>query len=239
MTQGLSIYKIRRVVAVVMAVVAFGVWVFNTYQLPKVETNAETETTEIKSESKTSAINVLNELEVQNQYIGERYYRKAFYKDWGEIDGCRTREVILKRDLKNTVMNGCKVMSGVLEDPYTGNTVNFTRGQDTSAEVQIDHVVSLSNAWATGAYKLTPEERYALSQDPMNLLAVDGDANQGKSNQDASNWLPQNKDFQCEYVARQISVKKKYKLWVTSNEKSAMTQVLSTCPKQEILSDQN
>ena len=237
MTEGLSIHKVRRIVAVVAAIVAFGVWVFNTYQLPKIETNADTETVVEKSDLATAAINVLEELEVKNQYIGERYYRKAFYKDWGEINGCRTRDVILKRDLKDTVMNGCKVMSGTLEDPYTGNTVKFTRGQDTSAAVQIDHVVALSNAWATGAYKLTKEERYALSQDPMNLLAVDGNANQGKSNQDASTWLPQNKDFQCEYIARQISVKKKYRLWVTVNEKSAMTQVLSTCPKQEILQD--
>lgn len=235
--QGLSIYKVRRVVAVVVAVVSFGVWIFNNYQLPKIETNAETGTVAEKAESATAAINVLEELTVQNKYIGERYYRKAFYKDWGEIDGCRTREVILKRDLKETVMNGCKVMSGILEDPYTGTTIKFTRGQDTSAEVQIDHVVALSNAWATGAYKLTKEERYALSQDPMNLLAVDGGANQGKSDQDAASWLPQNKSFQCEYVARQISVKKKYRLWVTADEKSAMTQVLSTCPKQETLSD--
>ena len=235
--ESLSIYKIRRIVAVIVAIVGFGVWVFNTYQLPKTDTSAETETVVEKSESATAAINVLEELAVQNKYIGERYYRKAFYKDWGEINGCRTREVILKRDLKDTVVNGCKVMSGVLEDPYTGNTINFTRGQDTSAAVQIDHVVSLSNAWATGAYKLTKEERYALSQDPMNLLAVDGNANQGKSNQDASSWLPQKKAFQCEYVARQISVKRKYRLWVTASEKDAMKQVLSTCPKQEILSD--
>ena len=237
MTEGLSIHKVRRVVAVVIAIAAFGVWVFSTYQLPKIETNANSEVTIEKPNSVTAALNVLDELEVKNHYIGERYYRKAFYKDWGEINGCRTREVILKRDLKDTVMNGCKVMSGVLEDPYTGKHVKFERGERTSPLVQIDHVVALSNAWVTGAYKLPPEERYALSQDPMNLLAVDGKANQGKSDQDASEWLPEKKEFQCEYVARQISVKKKYHLWVTANEKDAMKQVLATCPEQEILQD--
>ena len=190
MAQGLSIYKVRRVVVALIAIAAFGVWVFNNFQLPKVETNAETETNAEKPESSTAAINVLDELEIKNKYIGERYYRKAFYKDWGEINGCRTREVILKRDLKDTVMNGCKVMSGILEDPYTGKRVDFVRGERTSPLVQIDHVVALSNAWVTGAYKLPPGERYAMSQDPMNLLAVDGKANQGKSDQDASEWLP-------------------------------------------------
>lgn len=241
MSKSISIYKVRRVVALISAVIAFGVWVFANYQAPKPDTNAETEISENKIEKKDNngdaelAINVLDSLEEKAKYTGERYYRKKFYDNWGEINGCRTREVILKRDLQDTVMNGCKVMSGILNDPYTGKEIQFTRGQQTSQLVQIDHVVALSNAWATGAYLLSSEERYTLSQDPLNLIAVDGKANQNKSNQDASNWLPENKDFQCEYVARQISVKQKYRLWVTHKEKDAMKYVLSTCPMQKIL----
>ena len=241
MSKSLSIYKVRRIVALISAVIAFGVWVFANYQMPDPETNAGTEVAENKSgDSKNSgeadlATVVLDSLEEKEKYTGERYYRKKFYDNWGEIDGCRTREVILKRDLHDTVMNGCKVMSGILNDPYTGKEIQFVRGQQTSQLVQIDHVVALSNAWATGAYLMSSEERYALSQDPLNLIAVDGKANQNKSNQDASSWLPENKNFQCEYVARQISVKHKYHLWVTSKEKSAMKYVLSTCPTQKIL----
>ena len=123
----------------------------------------------------------------------------------------------------------CKVASGTLVDPYTGKTIKFERGESTSSAVQIDHVVALSNAWSTGAFALDADTRLAISQDPLNLLAVDGPANQEKSDQAADTWLPSNEAFRCQYVARQISVKYKYKLWVTSAEKLAMQKVLATC----------
>ncbi|MHA7297675.1 hypothetical protein [Pseudarthrobacter sp. MDT3-1] len=33
----------------------------------------------------------------------------------------------------------------------TGKTVNFVRGEKTSSDVQIDHLVPLSEAWQKGA----------------------------------------------------------------------------------------
>ena len=74
--------------------------------------------------------------------------------------------------------------------------------------------------------------REQIATDPLNLLAVDGQANQKKSDGDAATWLPPNKKFRCQYVARQVSVKYKYKLWVTEAEKEAIKQVLSNCPKE-------
>lgn len=130
-------------------------------------------------------------------------------------------------------------MSGVLTDPYTGKTIEFVRGSGTSSAVQIDHVVALSNAWGTGAMRHTAEERRALSQDPLNLLAVDGPANAQKSDKDASEWLPENVGFRCEYVARQISVKYKYVLWVTEPEKAAMSGVLESCPSEPTVGLEN
>ena len=181
------------------------------------------------------AKDVLENLAVKDKYTEQKYYRKAFYDNWGQTaSGCNTREAILVRDLKNVVYkpNSCKVQSGTLNDPYTGKTIEFTRGQDTSSAVQIDHVVALSNAWASGAALLDKDTRYEISQDPLNLLAVDGPANQEKSDQAADTWLPSNKGFQCQYVARQISVKYKYKLWVTPAEKLAMQKVLADCPEE-------
>ena len=179
------------------------------------------------------ARDVLENLAVQEKDNSTKYYRKLFYDNWGmTASGCNTRETILLRDLKDTSVNGCKVQSGILEDPYTGKTIQFKRGQDTSSEVQIDHVVALSNAWATGAFAFDEDKRYEISQDPLNLLAVDGPANQQKSDQDASDWLPSNEAFQCQYVARQISVKYKYNLWVTPREKQKMQEVLAGCPEE-------
>ena len=197
---------------------------------PEALPELKTEQTEADS---LLARDVLENLAVQEKDNSEKYYRKLFYDDWGTTaSGCNTREAILLRDLKDTTLKGCKVQTGILEDPYTGKTIQFQRGQDTSSEVQIDHVVALSNAWATGAFALDKDTRYAISQDPLNLLAVDGPANQQKSDKDASDWLPSNEAFQCQYVARQISVKYKYKLWVTPREKLKMQEVLTNCPEE-------
>ena len=100
--------------------------------------------------------------------------------------------------------------------------------------MQIDHVVALSDAWQKGAQKLAKSVRTELANDPYNLLAVQGRANQQKSDGDAATWLPSNKGFRCEYVARQIGVKHKYSLWVTAAEKSAMERVLASCPAQTV-----
>jgi hypothetical protein len=97
-------------------------------------------------------------------------------------------------------------------------------------DVQIDHVVALSNAWQTGAFKLSYEKRLAFANDPMNLLAVKGRLNSQKGDGDAATWLPPRKDIRCAYVAQQIVVKAKYKLWVTPSEKAAMVALLEKCP---------
>lgn len=237
---------LRRVIAVVGGIAAFVAYLVANPDMYKNLIPGESynflgsshvELPELKEAQTTAdsflARDVLENLAVKEKNTTEKYYRKLFYDSWGmTASGCNTREAILARDLENLVMKGCKVQSGTLNDPYTGKTIEFTRGQDTSSEVQIDHVVALSNAWATGAYLLDEDTRYEISQDPLNLIAVDGPANQEKSDADAASWLPSNEGFRCEYVARQISVKYKYSLWVTPEEKHAMQAVLATCPNE-------
>lgn len=163
------------------------------------------------------------------------YTRTQFGSGWTINQGCDTRNIILRRDLVQTSVSAdCKILSGLLIDPYTNKTIAFQRGETTSQLIQIDHVVALSNAWQTGAQQLALQQREAFANDPLNLLAVDGAANQQKSDGDAATWLPANKSFRCQYVARQIAVKKKYLLWVTISEKDAMSRVLVTCPTQTI-----
>ena len=179
----------------------------------------------------SNAVNELENLEVKGRAPKTGYERKQFGEGWGKIDGCGTREVILSRDMTNVVMSDekCQVLSGTLADPYTGETIQFKRGATTSQKVQIDHVVALSDAWQKGAQQISTDQRQSLANDPMNLLAVDGPANQQKSDGDAATWLPPSKAFRCQYVARQIAVKRKYHLWVTEAEKDAMGRVLGSC----------
>jgi len=226
----------RRLTIVIVALLALAVWLIvnpANYQSDPVQADTPIE------QSEFSAVIILEKLEVNSRYTDQKYVRTDFYSNWSMQNGCDMRNIILQRDLVDTILDGCIVLSGTLNDPYTGQTINFVRGVGTSNAVQIDHVVALSNAWGTGAYRLDKTERKALSQDPLNLLAVDGPANQQKSDKDASEWLPPNVGFRCQYVARQISVKFKYVLWVTQSEKSAMQKVLKTCPNEPTLGLEN
>ena len=184
-----------------------------------------------------SAMRALNQLKVRGFASSAGYDREGKFGDaWEDVDanGCDTRNDILARDFASiTRTDGCIIYAGVLKDKYTGKRIRFTRGQTTSLAVQIDHVVALHNAWQTGAKKLSYEMRVALANDPLNLQAVDGPTNGSKSDSDASWWLPPKRGYQCKYVARQISVKKAYRLWVTPDEKIAMQEVLTSCPRQK------
>ena len=186
-----------------------------------------------QASASTPAITVLDELEVKGRAPKTDYSRDRFFPGWGSVQGCDTRNIILNRDLVNVKHNEkCQVVSGTLHDPYTGKDIDFKRGAGTSSAVQVDHVVALSNAWQTGAQQLTYAKRNALANDPLELIAVDGPANQQKGDGDAATWLPANKPYRCPYVARQIAVKKKYNLWVTKPEKQAMIRILNSCPDQ-------
>lgn len=183
-----------------------------------------------------TALALLEQLPVKGRAPKTGYDRAdKFGTPWPDFDrnGCDTRNDILQRDLTSVVLSGpCKVMSGLLEDRMSGKTINFVRGNTTSTAVQIDHIVALSDAWQKGAQQLTQQSRVALANDPLNLLAVDGPTNSSKGDGDAATWLPPNRGFWCEYVARQISVKAHYSLWVTQAEKDAMQRVLGICPDQ-------
>lgn len=222
--------RLSAVVVIALALVGYIFWNEQSYE-PEVAPAQTVGTGEL-------AVEALEKLEVKGRAPKTGYSREEFYGSWGKIDGCDTRNVILKRDMWNVTLDGCTVLSGTLNDPYTGEAIEFVRGAGTSSAVQIDHVVAISDAWQKGAQYKEKSARYAMSQDPLNLLAVDGPANSAKGDGDAATWLPPNKAFRCEYVARQIAVKLKYSLWVTQAEHDAMSAVLEKCPEERLITDE-
>lgn len=186
---------------------------------------------------KRTALALLEKLKVKALGSQSGYDREGdFGEAWIDVDGngCDTRNDILRRDFeKITRDDWCIIYTGVIDDPYTGETINFTRGRGTSLAVQIDHIVALSNAWKTGAKKWSEEKRIAFANDPLNLVAVDGPTNGAKGDDSADWWLPPRRKVWCWYVAHQVSVKYEYGLWITADEKVAMKEVLSTCPNQK------
>ncbi len=203
-------------------------------------TTSPTTTSSTSPGAANAALAKLATLAVKGRAPKTGYSRDQFGQAWsddvtvdGGHNGCDTRNDILRRDLTSIELkpgsNGCAVLSGTLHDPYTDTTIAFVRGEDTSAAVQIDHLVALSDAWQKGAQQLSADERRNFANDPRNLQAVDGSANQQKGDGDAATWLPPNRSYRCTYVSRQIDVKALYRLWVTPAEKDAMTRILTAC----------
>lgn len=180
---------------------------------------------------------LLDALPVKGRAPKTGYSRSQFGRAWtddvdveGGGNSCDQRSDVLIRDLTDIVFKDdgkqCTVMSGILDDPYTGQIIHYQRGR--RATVDVDHAVALRDAWVKGAQQLTARDRQNLAGDPLNLLAVDSSANRSKGSGDAATWLPANKASRVGYVTRQIQVKTKYRLWVTKAEKAAMIRVLNT-----------
>ncbi len=180
-----------------------------------------------------TALAALAGLAVKGRAPKTGYTREQFGDGWASVAGCDTRDRILRRDLtrKRYESDGCRVSRGVLFDPYTGQIVRYVRG---ASEVDIDHVVALSDAWQKGAQQWSYRKRVTFANDPLELLAVGSSVNRAKGDGDAATWLPPRRGFRCTYVARQIAIKRRYGLWVTAAERNAMRRVLARCPDQRL-----
>lgn len=253
-------YRTRRITAVSAAIAAIlGLILANPSSYDSVisdssSTNSDAENRDISTSEQGNSMNsgenlivsdenstiilastILEKLDIKGRAPKTGYARTEFYSGWPNIDGCSLRQRILKRELGNSATldtDKCTVLSGEFDEPYTGSHLVFYEKSDLSKGLQIDHVVALSDAWQKGAQYMDKDTRYAIATDPLNLLAVDSSANQGKSDGDAATWLPPNKAFRCQYVARQVSVKYKYSLWVTQAEHDAIARILETCPSE-------
>ncbi len=184
-----------------------------------------------------TALGALSTLRVRGRAAMTGYSREAFGPGWLDANrnGCDERNDTLTRDLQDRTEKNCRVLTGTLLDPYTAREISYAYGDGTL--IDIDHVVSLGNAWVSGAAAWPIRRRAALATDPLNLLAVDASANRQKGDGDAATWLPPHKAFRCSYVARQVAVKAKFGLSVTAAERDAITRVLRACPDEAVPAD--
>ncbi len=173
---------------------------------------------------------------------GYDYRRAAFGDSWtddnsapGGRNGCDTRNDILNRDLDDKTFVSIKrcpnaVATGVLHDPYTNAVVAFTRGEKTGAAVQIDHIVPLALAWDLGARSWPEDLRVRFANDPANLIAVAGDANQDKGDGEPADWMPPNTAFHCQYAVQFIAVLRGYGLPIDAPSATVLRDAAATCP---------
>jgi hypothetical protein len=170
------------------------------------------------------------------------YRRAAFGDAWtddtdapGGHNDCDTRDDILNRDLADKTYVSIKrcpnaVETGTLHDPYTNATITFHRGAGIGASVEIDHIVPLALAWDMGAYDWPISERVRFANDPANLLAVSGKANEDKGDAQPALWMPPNNGFWCQYAMQYIAVSRGYALPVDQASAGALRKAAATCP---------
>ncbi|RIJ61784.1 HNH endonuclease [Clavibacter lycopersici] len=186
-----------------------------------------------------SARLALDGLEVRTEESVPGYDRESFaWRADTDRNGCDTRNDVLRRDIADAEIRdgtrGCVVQAGVLDDPYSGARVAFDRSRDPEA-VQIDHVVSLSDAWSSGAWRWDADYRAAFANDPLELVAASAAENNAKSDATADEWLPGDPADACALVARQVAIKVRTELSVTRAEHDAMARVLDGCADAPLL----
>lgn len=179
---------------------------------------------------------------VPERIRGGDYRRSAFGEAWddensapGGHNGCDTRDDILDRDLGDKTYLTTKrcpqaVATGTLRDPYTNANISFTRGNQIGASVQIDHIVPLAYAWDMGARDWSDGLRKRFANDPANLLAVAGQANQDKSDLPPGEWMPPNTAFGCQYAIQFIEVLRGYHLAVEQLSAQRLRESAEGCP---------
>ncbi|MFF3401388.1 HNH endonuclease family protein [Streptomyces sp. NPDC002659] len=176
--------------------------------------------------SAATARTYLSQLTVKAEGSSTGYSRDLFPHWITQSGACNTREVVLKRDGTNVVQNSsCAAVSGSWFSEYDGATWTV------ASDLDIDHVVPLSEAWKSGANSWTTSKRQGFANDLTRpqLIAVTDNVNQAKGDQDPAEWMPSRTSYRCMYVRMWVDVKHYYNLSVDSAEKSALQSVLNGC----------
>lgn len=192
------------------------------------DTSAQPTSTKRDNTAPADAVSrkLLSELSVDTWHPMTGYSRDRFVHWRSQGQGCDTREVVLRQQGTGVETDeSCKAVKGSWISVYDGKTLTDPGALD------IDHMVPLANAWRTGADKWTDVQRSDFANDLTRpqLFAVTASQNRSKGDQDPSEWRPALKTYWCEYAENWIAVKAYWKLFVTEAEKTALTEMLTTC----------
>jgi hypothetical protein len=183
------------------------------------------------SEDKARARAIIAKVKTKGRGPSTGYSRSRYGENWADTatgvpyarNGCRTRDDLLARDGRDVRYrkgSTCEVVALRLEDPYTGQMIDWSKRH--AAEIQVDHVVPLAYAWRMGSSRWPRSKRVDFANDPLNLLPVKGSANEQKEASGPASWLPPRRRVRCAYVTRFAQVAVKYGVPVTPADKKAM-----------------
>ncbi len=141
--------------------------------------------------------------------------------------GCKdTRAEVLVAESHRAVTGRCLIARGLWRSYYDRRVWRSAGDVD----IDIDHMVPLSEAWKSGARRWTPATRVRFANDlgdARALVAVTDSVNQSKGGRDPGKWLPQYS--RCLYAKQYTAVKMRWSLEVDAAEKRALTRIASQC----------
>lgn len=168
----------------------------------------------------------LASLEVEAEGSGSDYDRDEF-PHWSAVeDNCNTRETVLARDGEGVESGAdCYPTSGEWSSVYDGESLT------EAGDLDIDHVVPLSEAWRSGADEWSTEMRedFANDLEGPQLIAVSASSNRSKGDQDPTSWWPEETGYRCTYAKMWVATKHKWELSLQSEEKASLTEGLASC----------
>lgn len=187
---------------------------------------------EATPEDVRAAVDALELLETAPLTDRQDYDRDHYGQRWADVDrnGCDQRNDALRAGAAEGSLelkpgtNGCVVLSATIPGPYTGEDIEFVKGENT---VDIDHVVPLSRAWRQGASEWPASDREEFANEALNLVAVDASTNREKGDAGPEEWMPP--AGRCGYAVRWVQVKEHWDLTVTDQEKDVLASELERC----------
>lgn len=157
-------------------------------------------------------------------------YTRFRFGSWRDDDGdsCTTRDDIMISQAIESVSrnNPCEIISGRWLSPYDAATVTDV------AEIRVDHVVSLFEAWKSGAWDWTDDQRNDYLNDIGSagaILAVSVQSEDEKADRDPSDWMPSSKAFHCRYLQTWVDMKTEWKLSVDAGERESIAAAALDC----------
>ncbi|MBI2706277.1 MAG: HNH endonuclease [Actinobacteria bacterium] len=153
-------------------------------------------------------------------------YRRDEWPTWKDVDGdgCDARQQALAA--ASTLLparSGCKVISGQWTSPYDG------KESTDPAAMDVDHVVPLENAYASGGWQWETDQRARFANDQADLWVVSSSSNRSKGSRGPDQWRPPDEASWCEYASRWVEIKVRWKLTATTSERDALGQMLDRC----------
>jgi hypothetical protein len=158
-------------------------------------------------------------------------YDRKLYKHWIDEDkDCQnTRQEVLIAESAGEVSyksdRSCSLVSGIWNDPYSGNTYT------SASDLDIDHLVPLKEVHESGGWAWSAGQRMAYANDlsdEMTLIAVDKRLNRQKGAKDPAEWMPPNRAYWQEYAKQWIAIKVRWGLTADPREMVVLREILGT-----------